>query len=138
MTYCVAHYIMSSDNTKRHTLLKGGDGLEDKELFTGMVMELRRGTVVLCALCKLKEPMYGYNLLGEISECGIPVEANTLYPLLRRLESQGLLVSEWNTQEAKPRKYYRTTPFGDEICKKLTEQWNQMSESMKRVIEERN
>lgn len=109
--------------------------METNELLTGMVLELRRGTVVLCALCKLKEPMYGYNLLGELSECGIPVEANTLYPLLRRLEAQGLLKSEWNTQEAKPRKYYVVTEQGKEVCAKLTEQWKKTAESMNKIIE---
>lgn len=109
--------------------------MEQNELFSGMVLELRRGTVVLCALCRLKEPMYGYNLLSELSECGIPVEANTLYPLLRRLEAQGLLKSEWNTQEAKPRKYYQTTPEGDEICRRLTEQWKTTVESMNKIID---
>lgn len=108
--------------------------MEQNELLSGMVLELRRGTVVLCALSRLKEPMYGYNLLSELSECGIPVEANTLYPLLRRLETQGLLKSEWNTQEAKPRKYYQTTPLGNEICARLTEQWRKTVESMNTVL----
>lgn len=109
--------------------------METNELLTGMILELRRGTVVLCALCKLKEPMYGYSLLSELSDCGIPVEANTLYPLLRRLESQGLLRSEWNTQEAKPRKYYVVTEQGREVCARLTEQWKKTAESMNKIIE---
>ena len=109
--------------------------MEQNELLSGMVLELRRGTVVLCALSRLKDPMYGYNLLSELSDCGIPVEANTLYPLLRRLEAQGLLKSEWNTQEAKPRKYYQTTPQGDETCARLTEQWKNIVESMNKVID---
>lgn len=108
--------------------------MDQKELLTGMVMELRRGTVVLCALSKLNTPMYGYNLLSELSECGIPVEANTLYPLLRRLESQGLLKSEWNTQEAKPRKYYETTDLGKQICTQLKAHWNDTAESVGRII----
>lgn len=109
--------------------------MEQNELLSGMVLELRRGTVVLCALCRLKEPMYGYNLLSDLSSCGIPVEANTLYPLLRRLETQGLLKSEWNTQEAKPRKYYQTTPEGDAICEKLLRSWQQTVESMNNITE---
>ena len=101
-----------------------------------MILELRRGTVVLCALCKLKKPMYGYNLLGELADSGISVEANTLYPLLRRLEGQGLLTSSWNTEEAKPRKYYQTTPQGDELCKKLLAQWENLTENMKKITED--
>jgi len=110
--------------------------MDQKELLTGMVMELRRGTIVLCALSKLDTPMYGYNLLSELSDCGINVEANTLYPLLRRLESQGLLKSEWNTQEAKPRKYYVTTELGKEICVQLKAHWLETTESMKKIIGE--
>ena len=110
--------------------------MDQKELLTGMVMELRRGTVVLCALARLDTPMYGYNLLSELSDCGIPVEANTLYPLLRRLESQGLLKSEWNTQEAKPRKYYQTTELGREICAQLKSHWNDTAESVRKIIGE--
>ena len=106
------------------------------ELLTGMVTELRRGTVVLCVLSRLKEPLYGYNLLSELSESGMPVEANTLYPLLRRLEAQGLLESEWNTEEAKPRKYYRTTELGQKICAQLTEHWNSIKTSIDTIISE--
>ncbi len=100
-----------------------------------MVTELRRGTVVLCTLAKLREPMYGYNLLSELTDAGIAVEANTLYPLLRRLESQGLLVSEWNTQEAKPRKYYQTTELGTQIYLQLKKYWKETEKSIDNVID---
>lgn len=106
------------------------------ELLDGMTLELRRGTVVLCVLCKLKEPMYGYSLLNNLIETGIQVEANTLYPLLRRLEGQGLLESRWDTSEAKPRKYYQTTSQANELCQKLIEQWEILICRMKKVTEE--
>ena len=74
--------------------------------------ELRRGTVVLACLLLLRESGYGYALLDQLRDLGFSVDANTLYPLLRRLESQGMLVSEWNTQEARPRKFYRISAHG--------------------------
>jgi len=87
------------------------------------LLELRRGTVVLASLAALRTPSYGYALLDELGASGLDVDANTLYPLLRRLEKQGLLASEWNTDEARPRKFYRTTPAGERLATALTEEW---------------
>ncbi len=105
------------------------------EIISGLVLELRRGTIVLCALKKLETPMYGYSLVSELTECGIPVEANTLYPLLRRLESQGLLESRWETGESKPRKYYVTTDAGKEVSAALEKNWRGTVESMNNILE---
>jgi DNA-binding PadR family transcriptional regulator len=85
--------------------------MNDEE-FDGHLQELRRGTVVLASLRLLREPGYGYGLLEQLDAAGFPADANTLYPLLRRLEKQGYLTSEWNTEEARPRKFYRTSPAG--------------------------
>ncbi|WP_424347862.1 PadR family transcriptional regulator [Kocuria sp. CH-021] len=74
--------------------------------------ELRRGTTVLACLLVLDEPRYGYALLRTLADAGLDVEAGTLYPLLRRLETQGLLESDWNTDESRPRKFYRITGLG--------------------------
>ena len=87
------------------------------------LQELRRGTVVVASLTVLRTPGYGYSLLETLSQAGFEVEANTLYPLLRRLESQGLLTSSWNTDEARPRKFYTTTPQGDAIADALRGEW---------------
>lgn len=117
--------------------VKGEMNMEQNELLTSMVMELRRGTLVLSVLCSLDRPMYGYSLLSELSGHGIPVETNTLYPLLRRLESQGLLESEWNTEESKPRKYYKITQFGCEIREKLKDYWRKTADSMSEIMGDR-
>ena len=80
------------------------------DTLSGNQQELRRGTVVLACLLLLRQPGYGYALLDQLRDLGFAVDANTLYPLLRRLESQGLLTSSWDTEESRPRKFYRPTP----------------------------
>ena len=110
--------------------------METKEIISGFILELRRGTLILCVLAKLKEPTYGYSLIAELAGTGFPIEANTLYPLLRRLESQGLLESTWNTEGAKPRKYYNTTVFGKEILVELTKHWQNTTQNMNKLLEE--
>lgn len=108
----------------------------EKDLLESFLSELRRGTLILGVLSQLKEARYGYALVQVLEEKGIAIDANTLYPLLRRLEKQGLLCSEWNTEEAKPRKYYKRTVFGDNIYKELVEQWHLMSAGMNDLLEE--
>lgn len=108
----------------------------EKDLLDNMILELRRGTLLLSVLSQLKEPKYGYALVQSLEEKGVSIDPNTLYPLLRRLEKQGLLVSEWEMGESKPRKYYRRTDFGDAIFLKLREQWKSMTESMEELLKE--
>ncbi|WP_105567441.1 PadR family transcriptional regulator [Microbacterium halophytorum] len=98
--------------------------------FDAHLQELRRGTVVLACLRLLREPGYGYALLEELGRRGFGAEANTLYPLLRRLEKQGYLTSEWNTDEARPRKFYRTSPDGDRLAAALSADWAALSASL--------
>ncbi|PWR05988.1 PadR family transcriptional regulator [Micromonospora acroterricola] len=83
------------------------------------LQELRRGTIVVASLVALRRPDYGYALLQRLTGHGFPVDANTLYPLLRRLEDQGLLTSEWNTEESRPRKFYRTSDEGESMLARL-------------------
>ena len=110
--------------------------LSKEDVLSGLILELRRGTIVLSVLSKLKTPMYGYSLVSELTDRGFSVEANTLYPLLRRLESQGLLTSEWETGGTKPRKYYRTTEDGNEIKEKLRVHWLETVASMNELWRE--
>lgn len=90
--------------------------------FEGHLQELRRGTIVLASLQLLREPGYGYGLLEQLASAGFPTDANTLYPLLRRLEKQGFLDSEWNTDEARPRKFYRTSAAGIRLADTLIQE----------------
>ena len=107
---------------------------DKEEIISGFILELRRGTVILCVLAKLKEPTYGYSLIAELSETGVAIEANTLYPLLRRLEGQGLLESSWNTEGVKPRKYYVTTAFGKEVLEELKKRWQKTARNVEELL----
>ena len=106
----------------------------EKGLLEGLLSELRRGTLILCVLSQLGESSYGYALVQSLEEKGVAIDPNTLYPLLRRLEKQGLLGSEWDTSEAKPRKYFKRTAYGDEIYEKLAEQWYGMSVGINELL----
>lgn len=105
------------------------------EVVSGLVLELRRGTLILLVLSQLKEPMYGYNLVKKLQENDIPIEANTLYPLMRRLETQGLLKSEWETSESKPRKYYKITEDGLIVLEKAINHWKNFSNNVNNLLE---
>lgn len=96
-------------------------------------MELRRGIIVMAVLSLLKTEGYGYSVLKQLAENGFTVDQGTLYPLLRRLETQGLLQSIWRIEEARPRRYYQTSPEGDETLKKLKEEWEQLTIAVKKV-----
>jgi len=109
---------------------------ELNEIVASLTLELRRGTIVLSVLSQLKEPQYGYTLTKSLSSKSIEVDTNTLYPLLRRLEKQKLLVSEWETNGSKPRKYYRRTELGDQVYQQLVEQWREISKGMEKLIDE--
>jgi len=92
--------------------------------------EIRRGTLVLAALLACRQPQYGYQLLGYLQQRGLEVEGNTLYPLLRRLEKQNLLASEWNTDDTRPRKYYTATGTGLEVATALHTDWQSLTTSL--------
>ena len=109
--------------------------MDKNELIANFSQELRRGTLILCVLANLKESTYGYGLIEKLSQTGISIEANTLYPLLRRLEGQGLLQSVWNTDGAKPRKYYGLTDFGNEVLGELKKHWQSTVQSMNEILE---
>ena len=104
--------------------------MSETEALDTHLQELRRGTVVLACLRLLREPGYGYGLLEDLQGRGFDTDANTLYPLLRRLEKQGHLASEWNTDEARPRKFYRTSPAGLRLAEALTDDFRALAEAI--------
>ena len=105
----------------------------DPEVVAVHGQEVRRGSVVVASLLMLRTPGYGYGLLEALADAGFAVEANTLYPLLRRLEKQGLLTSEWNTDEARPRKFYRTSAAGEQLASVLTADWKNIDRALTRL-----
>jgi DNA-binding PadR family transcriptional regulator len=109
--------------------------MED-ELLQSMITELRRGTLTLAVLGCLSVPQYGYSLLQFIESKGVRIEANTLYPLLRRLEGQGILESKWDTQQSRPRKYYALNNRGAALYERLKEEWRGMSAEMDKLLME--
>ena len=94
------------------------------EIVSGLILEFRRGTLIMVVLAQLNKPMYGYSLIKELEGKGISIEGNTLYPLLRRLESQGLLKSEWETDED-----------GKLVYKKIKAHWEKFSQSINALME---
>ena len=101
---------------------------------SGLKQELRRGTLILLVLSQLREDMYGYSLVKQLNDHDIPMDANTLYPLLRRLEGQGLLESRWDTAESKPRKYYKITESGLAVLEKTTGYWRNFSANVEELL----
>jgi DNA-binding PadR family transcriptional regulator len=99
-----------------------------------LALELRRGALALAALSRLKEEQYGYSLRKELSECGLEVDEGTLYPLLRRLESQGLLQSRWQLEEGRPRRYYRLSPQGEAVLEALSNDWRSLRDALERML----
>lgn len=104
------------------------------ETIQTILSELRRGTIIIGVLSQLEEPQYGYSLVTVLEDKGIPIDPGTLYPLLRRLEKQELLESNWDTNEARPRKYYVITPFGREVYAGLSLEWKTLNEAVTKII----
>lgn len=105
------------------------------DIFEKLRVELRRGSLVLAVLGALREERYGYTLRQTLEEAGLAIDEGALYPLLRRLESQGLLTSEWREEAKRTKRFYRLSPAGTEILAQLLAEWNAISESILRVTE---
>jgi DNA-binding PadR family transcriptional regulator len=107
---------------------------EVDEQIDNLRLELRRGVVVLAVLSQMDTARYGYNLIQRLAGQGLDVEEGTLYPLLRRLEKQGLLESEWEIGESRPRKYYRISALGRKVLAVLMVEWDATVEVMHRIL----
>ncbi len=108
----------------------------DIDTFAKLELELRRGVLVLATLSQLRTPRYGYELRQAMVEKGMPIEEGTLYPLLRRLEAQGVLASEWKIEDGPPRRYYALNADGRTLLDKLTGSWQGMNAAMDRLLKE--
>jgi PadR family transcriptional regulator PadR len=104
--------------------------------FENLRLELRRGCLVLAVLAQLRAEHYGYTLRKALADDGLEIEESTLYPLLRRLETQGLLMSEWREEDKRNKRFYRLSKDGKVIFKQLLEEWRGMGESLDRILRE--
>ncbi len=104
------------------------------ESLENMLQELRRGLVMLAVLGQLSKQQYGYALLKLLAERGLEVDQGTLYPMLRRLEAQGLLESAWNVEEGRPRRYYVISSEGKKLLPRLKSEWDSMVAAMGKLL----
>lgn len=101
--------------------------------FEAIRQELRRGTVIMAVLAQLRSEHYGYALRKALGERGLDIDENTLYPLLRRLEAQGLLVSEWRDEDRRSRRFYRVSPAGAGVLARLRTEWQHLNTALTRI-----
>ena len=108
--------------------------MANTESLENVVLELRRGVIVLAALSQLGTEQYGYSLLKQLADLGLEVDQGTLYPLLRRLEAQGLLASDWKIEGSRPRRYYVISAEGKKLLPKLKKEWAGIVSVMEKML----
>jgi PadR family transcriptional regulator, regulatory protein PadR len=116
---CIARYGMSAVS---------------KDVFENLRLELRRGSLILAVLAALREEQYGYTLRKELAVQGLEIDENALYPMLRRLESQGLLTSTWREEDNRKKRFYRLSREGAALLGKLQEEWSALNASLERIL----
>jgi PadR family transcriptional regulator PadR len=124
LPYCVSHSIMSR--------MIVNDPQADA--YEKIAQELRRGVLILAVLSQLREETHGYALISTLAGSGLAIDQGTLYPLLRRLESQGLLQSQWNMSGSRPRRYYLITPEGSAMLSALQQDWRTLASILERLF----
>ncbi|HEY8572174.1 PadR family transcriptional regulator [Phenylobacterium sp.] len=106
----------------------------DGDIFETLRQELRRGSLILAVLGQLKDEHYGYTLRKALAEAGVEIEEGALYPMLRRLESQGLLASEWREEDRRNKRFYRLSDEGGQILERLTAEWRGLNASLSGIL----
>jgi len=106
------------------------------ELFENLRLELRRGSVILAVLAALRTERYGYTLRKTLVEQGLAIDEGTLYPLLRRLETQGLLTSEWREEDKRNKRFYRLSADGEAVLARLLAEWRSINDSLNAIFQE--
>jgi PadR family transcriptional regulator PadR len=108
--------------------------MQDTQAFDNVVLELRRGVLALAVMSQLESEQYGYSLIKNLADQGLEIDQGTLYPLLRRLETQGVLESRWRIDEARPRRYYALSPQGLALLPKLKSEWQSLVDLMSKML----
>ncbi len=109
--------------------------MENVQNIDNLLLEMRRGVIVLAVLSQCGEEQYGYSLMKGLSDKGLEIDQGTLYPLLRRLETQGLLSSSWRLEDARPRRYYVISSEGQKVLPRLVAEWESMVQMMNRMLD---
>ncbi|HTY85529.1 MAG TPA: helix-turn-helix transcriptional regulator [Silvibacterium sp.] len=112
------------------------NGTAGPEVFENLRLELRRGCLTLAVLTQLQTERYGYTLRKALADDGLEIDESTLYPLLRRLESQGLLVSEWREEDKRNKRFYRLSSEGRLILDQLLTEWQRMNATLNKILQE--
>jgi PadR family transcriptional regulator, regulatory protein PadR len=107
---------------------------QDTPLLENLRLELRRGSLILAVLAGLRSEQYGYTLRKVLADRGMEIEEGTLYPLLRRLETQGLLLSEWREADKRNKRFYKLSPLGAEVLEKLLVEWKVLDSSLDQIV----
>src|SRR5437660_11116364 len=123
-TVCDVHYMSPST-----------ESLSD-DRFENLRQELRRGSLPLAVLAELRTEHYGYTLRKTLADHGMAIDEGTLYPLLRRLETQGLLVSQWREEDKRNKRFYRLSPDGEQILEQLLGEWQRINTSLSKILQE--
>lgn len=105
-----------------------------ENLFENLRLELRRGCLTLAVLAQLRQEHYGYTLRKALAARGMEIDENTLYPLLRRLEAQGLLTSEWREEDKRNKRFYRLSDEGEPILERLLEEWRSLNAAIDNIL----
>jgi PadR family transcriptional regulator PadR len=119
---CIAYYMTNGTN--------------GSEVFENLKLELRRGCLIVAVLAQLRTEQYGYTLRKALADDGLEIDEGTLYPLLRRLETQGLLASEWREQDKRNKRFYRLSHEGEVILQQLLEEWQRINTSLNKILQE--
>ena len=109
----------------------------DAERLDNLRLELRRGSLIVAVLAQLRTEHYGYTLRSALDEHGLAIDEGTLYPLLRRLESQGLLTSEWREEDKRNKRFYRLSKDGESILAQLLKEWQGINDALERILAQR-
>jgi len=119
---CIAYYM--------------ANGTASSEVLENLKLELRRGCLIVAVLAQLRTEQYGYTLRKALADDGLAIDEGTLYPLLRRLETQGLLVSQWREEDKRNKRFYRLAPAGAEILDQLLSEWQRINVSLGKILHE--
>ena len=103
------------------------NGTNNADVLENLKLELRRGCLIVAVLAPLRK---------ALADDGLAIDEGTLYPLLRRLETQGLLVSQWREEDKRNKRFYRLSPVGEQILNQLLEEWNSINASLRKILQE--